>query len=44
MADVLITICSLLGCEYDSNYLSSLNDDCKKVNYLLNQIYKYLGG
>ena len=43
MVDILLNICNLLGCKYDVSYLNSL-DDCKKVNYLLNQIYKYLGG
>ena len=40
----MIQICVILGVVYDENYLNSLNDDCEKVNYLLNQIYKYLGG
>ena len=44
MVDILIQICVILGVNYDENYLNSLNDDCQKIEYLLNQIYKYLGG
>ena len=40
----MIQICVILGVNYDENYLNSLNDDCQKIEYLLNQIYKYLGG
>jgi len=42
--NVLIDICDILGVVYDLNYLNSLKDDCKKIEYLLNQIYKFLGG
>jgi len=42
--NILIQICQILGAEFDSNYLNSIKDDCKKIEYLLNQIYKFLGG
>jgi len=44
VVSVLIEICNLLGVDYNENYLNSLNDDCKKIEYLLNCIYKFLGG
>ena len=43
MVNDLIDICNILGCEYDVDYLNSLSD-CQRVNYLLSQIYRYLGG
>ena len=42
--EILVDICEILGVKYDDNYLNSLNDECDKMSYLLNQIYKYLGG
>ena len=44
MVDILIRICNILGVNYDVKYFSSLKDNCKRIEYLLNQIYKYLGG
>ena len=44
MVNVLIEICHLLGVSYDEDYLNSLNSFCDEVNYLLDCIYKFLGG
>lgn len=44
MVDKLISICNILGVSFDSDYLSSLGSDCDKVDYLLNQIFNFLGG
>jgi len=44
VVDVLIDICFLLGVVYDENQLNVLSNECDKVEYLLNQIYIYLGG
>lgn len=44
MVSNLIQICQILGVVYDENYLNSLSDDCAKIDYLLNQIRKFLGG
>ena len=42
--EILVDICEILGVDYDENILNSKSDLCDKVDYLLNQIYKYLGG
>ena len=39
----LLKICQVLGVVYDDNYLSSLGE-CEKMLYLLDEIYKFLGG
>ena len=44
MVDILIDICNILGAKFDINYLNSLKDECEKIDYLLKQIYKFLGG
>ena len=44
MVDVLLRICFILGVKFNRVYLNSLEDDCKKIEYLLNQIYFFLGG
>jgi len=44
VVDILIRICQILGVVFDESYLNSLDGDCKKIDYLLNQIYKFLGG
>jgi len=43
MFEILVQICQILGVEYDRDYLKELSD-CEKMGYLLNQIYKFLGG
>ena len=44
MINTLIKICDFLGVSYDENYLNSFDSDCKKFEYLLDCIYKFLGG
>jgi hypothetical protein len=44
MVEKLIMICDVLGVDYCYDYLNSLDNVCDKIDYLLNQIYKYLGG
>jgi len=44
MSDVLdsvLDICNILGVKYD---LSGFSEDCDKLEYLLNQIYFFIGG
>jgi len=41
---ILINICNILGVIYDEDKLNSFKDYCEKVNYLLFEIYKFLGG
>ena len=40
----MISICNILGVEYDVDYLDSLEDVCKKLEYLLSKVYEFLGG
>lgn len=42
--DILIEICNLLGVSYSSGYLSSLTNECEKINYLLVKIKEFIGG
>jgi len=44
VVDILIEICKLLGVVYNDGYLNSIDGDCEKIEYLLKQIYKFLGG
>ena len=43
MLDSLIKICDILGVVYDDSYLNALSE-CDKIQYLLGEIYKFLGG
>ena len=40
---LLKKICNILGVVYDDDYLNSLGE-CEKMLYLLEQIYRFLGG
>ena len=39
-----IAVCDILGVSYDSDYLYSLRDTCKRIQYLTTQVYHFLGG
>ncbi|WP_434658479.1 hypothetical protein [Sulfurimonas sp. NW9] len=39
----LLNICNILGVSYDSNFGGALSD-CDRMEYLLKQIYIFLGG
>lgn len=41
---ILFGICSLIGLDFDKTEYNKIENDCEKVQYIHNQIYKYLGG
>ena len=42
--ELLKDICDILGVDYNNEVLLHIDDICDKVLYLLEQIYKFLGG